>query len=78
MTNKNSPVHLLKAQADQIAHVFKMAAQNATKPAFKAGIVMDDKVLTIEMTVSTILETTEEGISEYIVKQMRGDHSVAN
>lgn len=75
MTHKNSAIALLKAQADQIARVFKMAAVSATKHALKAGVVMDDKILTIEMTVETINATSEAGISEFIVKQMREDHS---
>lgn len=34
-------------------------------------MVMDDKVLEVEMSWATIKATSEAGISEYIVRQMR-------
>lgn len=85
MTTKNSPLRVLKAQADKIAATIK-AAERGEKidvrfaekidaarntPSFKVGIVMDDKIITIDMPWATIRSTSEVGLSEYILKQMR-------
>lgn len=85
MTTKDSPPFILKAQADRIAATLKAAERGETvdfrfadkiaasrgKERFKIGIVMDDKVITIEIPWATIRETSEAGIAEYILKQMR-------
>jgi hypothetical protein len=85
MTTKHSPLSALKAQADKIAATLKAAergektdirfaekvAAARNKESFKVGIVMDDKIITIEMPWATIRATSEAGLSEYIVKQMR-------
>ena len=85
MTTKHSPLSALKAQADKIAATLKAAergeqidarfaekvAAARNKESFKVGIVMDDKIITIEMPWQTIRNTGEVGLSEYIVKQMR-------
>ncbi len=84
MTTSASPLAKLKAQADQIATRLKgmVSADPATlpdkvraaldKPAIKFGIVMDDKIITVEMPWATIRETDEAGISAWIVEHMRG------
>ncbi|MBI3677914.1 MAG: hypothetical protein HY243_15000 [Proteobacteria bacterium] len=36
------------------------------------GVVMDDKIIKLDIPWSTIRETSEAGMSEYIVAQMRG------
>lgn len=85
MTTSRSPRHVLKAQADKIAKTVKAisrgenpvedrggklaAARN--RDHVKFGVVMDDKVLMIELSWATIRETSEVGIAEYILKQMR-------
>lgn len=83
MTTKDSPLHTLKAEADQMAVMLKRAengtlfdpigkvAAARTRDSFKFVVAMDDKVLKIEMTWITIRETTEVGLSEYIVGKMR-------
>lgn len=38
----------------------------------KFGVVMDDKVITLEIAWDTIRATSEAGLAEYIMKQMRG------
>lgn len=86
MTTSRSPLRKLKAQADKIAQMLKafergekiegrfaeklIAARDT--PSVKFGIVMDDKVLTIEMPWETIRSTSEVGIAEFILKHMRG------
>jgi hypothetical protein len=86
VTTSHSPLRVLKAQADMIAKTIKAvergenpvedrggkiaAARN--RPGFKVGVVMDDKVITIDMAWSTIRETSEVGLAEYILKHMRG------
>ena len=86
MTTSRSPLRVLKGQADKIAATIKAAergekidvrfaekiAAARSKESFKTGIVMDDKIITIEMTWATIRSSSEAGLSEYILKQMRG------
>lgn len=92
MTTKHSPLRVLKAQADNIAATIKAAergekidarfaekiAAARAKESFKVGIVMDDKVITIDMPWSTIRATSEVGLSEYIVRQMREAREAVN
>lgn len=84
MTTARSPRRVLKMQADKIAHQLKAAADGepiAHDPAGKIAaalatqsitfaVVMDDKILKIEMAWATIRETTEAGIAEFILDQM--------
>ncbi len=92
MTTKHSPLSALKEQADKIAATLKAAERGEkiavqfaekidaarAKDSFKIGIVMDDKVVTIEMPWATIRATSETGLSEYIVKQMRETRDTVN
>jgi hypothetical protein len=85
MTTKNSPLRVLKAQADKIAASIAAAERGETidakfaerikaaraKESVTFGIVMDDKVITIELPWATIRSTGEVGLSEYIMRQMR-------
>lgn len=92
MTTKNSPRRKLKAQADKIASVLKRAergepieamfatkiAEARAKESFKTGIVMDDKVIILELPWTVVRDTTEAGLSEYIVDQMREARDAVN
>lgn len=92
MTTSHSPLSVLKAQADKIAATLKAAERGEkidarfaekidaarAKEGFKVGIVMDDKVVKIEMPWCLIRETSETGIAEYILKQMRGARDAVN
>jgi len=80
MTTKNSPLRMLKAQADQIAGKLKAIERDAPaeKSSIKVGIVMDDKTITIEMSLATIRSTSTAGIAEYILNQMREAHDAVN
>lgn len=85
MTTKHSPLSQLKSQADNIAKMLKAfergekievrfaekleAARN--KESFTFAVVMDDKIIKIDMPWTTIRATSEVGISEYILDQMR-------
>lgn len=85
MTTKHSPFRLLRLQADKIAATLKAAergdkidarfaekiAEARTRDSFKCGVVMDDKVLILELPWATVRSTSEAGLSEYIVRQMR-------
>lgn len=86
MTTRHSPLKALKTQADKIASTLKAAergekiaavfaekinAARANEDSFKVGIVMDDKVIVVTLPWATIRETSEAGLSEYIVRQMR-------
>lgn len=90
MTTSNSPLSALKAQAAGIAKMLKQAergtlpdpdgriAASRARGKFKTGIVMDDKIVTIELPWSTITETDEAGIAEFILQQMRGKPDAAH
>lgn len=85
MTTAHSPLRVLKAQADNIAKMLKMAERGEKidvrfaekldaargKDALKFAVVMDDKIISIEMPWATIRATSEVGIAEFILKQMR-------
>lgn len=85
MTTKHSPISALKAQADKIAAMLKAAergekidvrfaekvAATRAKENFNIGIVMDDKIITIDMPWFTIRNSSEAELSEYLVRQMR-------
>lgn len=74
MTTSNSPIRVLKAQADNIARIVKAAVEISAarnRDSVKFGIVMDDKVIKVDMPWATIREMSEVGISEYILKYMR-------
>lgn len=87
MTTSQSPLSRLKSQADTIAQMVKAwqrgekiadarfaekmeAARH--KPSVKFGIVMDDKVVTIELDQATLAETSEVALAALILKHMRG------
>jgi hypothetical protein len=92
MTTKHSPLSALKAQADKIAATLKAADRGEKidvrfaekidaargKDVFKVGIVMDDKVIMIDMPWATIRSASEAGLSEYIVRQMREARDAVN
>jgi hypothetical protein len=79
MTTKHSPLRELKRQADIVAAKLKAASRGEVqfkdgaqhRASVKVGVVMDDKVLTIEMAWDTIRATSEAGLSEFILKHMR-------
>ena len=77
---------ILFLQADNIAKTLK-AAERGEKidfrfaekvkaarktDSFTAGIVMDDKIIKITLPWTLIRETSESGLAEWILKQMRG------
>lgn len=92
MTTARSPLSQLKAQADKIAATLKAAERGEkidvrfaekieaarAKETFKAGIVMDDKIITIEMPWTTIRSANETGLAEYILNQMREARDAVN
>ena len=49
----------------------KALAEARARDSFRAAIVMDDKIVTIEMPWSTVCSTDEAGLAEYILNQMR-------
>lgn len=84
MTTARSPLRVLKAQADDIAKTLKAAERGEvvdgggkltearrTKEAIKVAVVMDDKVLSIEIAWATICAHSEVGLGEFILKHMR-------
>lgn len=80
MSTSRSSRSKLKREASQIAQKLKamergevpeMAATRRDKESVKFGVVMDDKVFTIEMTWAKIIESSEVALTEFILKQMR-------
>lgn len=79
MSNKDSPLRKLTAEANRIAAYIKAVGRgdipakpgSETKDGLKFGIVMDDKIITIELTRAKIEEYSEGAISTMIVKLMR-------
>ena len=91
MVTASSPQHLLEAHAQRIAAVLKVAERAAISadPTCKIeaarmrdslifAIAMDDKLIKIEIPWLTIVETSEAGLSEYILRQMRGARDTIN
>jgi hypothetical protein len=86
MTTSQSPLRVLKDQSDRIAKMLKSTergepvaddrggkiAASLAKGDVKFGVVMDDKILTIEMQWSAIRDMSEVALSEWILKYMRG------
>lgn len=85
MTTARSPRRTLMAQAKLCATTLK-AAERGDKIVVNHGdkiaaarsnesvtfaVVMDDKILKIEMAWATIRDTSKAGIAEYIFNQMR-------
>lgn len=79
MTTAQSPIGKIRKQATKIARTLKAALTDPhprfdaarKNPGFKAGIVMDDKVITLNVPWETIRETSEVALTEWIIKQMR-------
>ncbi|KAB2937394.1 hypothetical protein [Hyphomicrobium sp.] len=92
MSTARSPLRKLKAEADNIAARLKALARgevDVSDPAGKVaaarakesitfGVVMDDKILKIEMPWATIRELSEAGISAWILKHMREQRDVVH
>ena len=77
MTTAQSPLRALKAQADKIAMTIKAAERGEKIEAarktdsFTVGVMMDDKLIKIEMPWTLIKATSEVALAEYILNQMR-------
>lgn len=92
MTTKHSPLMALKMQADRIATILKKAERGEPIPGqfmekivaarnqstLKMAIVMDDKIITLKIAWETIRNTSEVGLAEYILRQMREDRDAVN
>lgn len=92
VTTSQSPLRVLKAQADNIAKIIKAvergenpvedrggkiaAARN--RDTFKVAVAMDDKIITIDMAWATIRANSEIGLAEYILKLMRGSREATH
>jgi hypothetical protein len=94
MTTSRSPLRVLKAQADKIAAALKAAERGENidgqfhfpekieaaraKENVTFGVVMDDKVLKIDVPWNLIRETGEVALAEFILNKMRGDRETAH
>jgi hypothetical protein len=55
-----------------MAHHLKRPGVLPNKLTVKFGIVMDDKVITVEMAKATIVVTSEEALEAMILREMQG------
>lgn len=92
MTTSQSPLRALKTQADNIAALLKAYERGdkinvqfaekleaaRAKPSVTFGVVMDDKFIKIEMPWAVLRATSEVGLAEYILKQMRDSRESAH
>lgn len=92
MTTSRSPLSALKRQADNMAAMLKAFERGEKidspfaakleaargRDSLKFAVVMDDKVISIEMPWAMIRETGEVGIAEWILRQMRGAREAVN
>lgn len=92
MTTKNSPLSALKSQADRIAKVIKQVERGENpiedrggkiasargRESVKVGVVMDDKVLTIDLAWAKIRETSEVAMAAWILDLMRERRETQN
>lgn len=91
MTTSQSPLRVLRGQADRMAMLLKKAergehipgdngklAAARGKDSVKFAVVMDDKLISIDMPWITIRDTSEGGIAEYILKHMREARDAVN
>lgn len=88
MTTSRSPIEDLRRQAETTAKILKLASTGARMPNDRGGriaaaqasdritfaVVMDDKVLQVEMLWSVIRASDEAAIAELILDAMRGEH----
>lgn len=86
MTTSRSPLRVLKGQADVIAKKLKAVsrgekvdndpggkiAASLARGSVKFGVVMDDKVITVEASRETVKQYSEVALSEFLLRQMRG------
>lgn len=87
MSTSQSPLRVLKAQADIVARRLKAAERGERidtqfaksiemargRSEFKCGIVMDDKVIIVTVPWSIIRESSEVALAAWILKYMKGE-----
>lgn len=87
MSTSQSPLRQLQAEADRIAAMLKRferrdftgiddpahkLARAVAAGRLKVGIVMDDKVVTLEIPLPTIAEHSEASLAAYVLRLMKG------
>lgn len=86
MTTKDSPLRVLKAQADKIAACITAFERGGPPPdvrfaerlekargreSIRIGIAMDDKILSLDLKWDMISAMGEGALAEYVLKLMR-------
>ncbi len=71
MSTSDSPLWKLQKEARQIARRLKRSTL-PDKPRIKFAVIMDDKVITVEIDRQVIVATTEEALEAMIVREMQG------
>lgn len=93
MSTAHSPLRQLQAEADRIAKKLKAmergdpddapdplgkVAAARTRESITIGLVMDDKILQMEIPWATIAATSEAGMAAFILKHMRETRNQAH
>lgn len=92
MSTSHSPLNKLRAEADRCAAKLKSMARGEdvdgdllgkvvaalARPSITFGVVMDDKVLKIEMSWGAIRDHSEASLSAFILKHMRGSRDTTH
>ena len=72
MSNSNSSLWKLQKQAKKMAHRLKRPGVLPKKTRVTFGIVMDDKIVAMEMLRVAIVQASEEALAAMIVREMQG------
>lgn len=92
MTTKNSPISRLRKQADNIAHLLLAAERGEKintqfaekveaargKPSINIAVVMDDKIISLDLKWEVIRSSGQAGLSEYILGLMKEERRALN
>lgn len=72
MTNANTPEHILRYQAHQMAvRIKELSPRCNGKDHITVGIVMDDKTISIDLSWDIVADVTVEALTEEIVGIMQ-------
>lgn len=72
----NTSKEVLRIQAEEIASILKKTengevfSESRKHPSITFAVVLNDKILKIEMTWKIIRETSQTGIAEFILNHM--------
>lgn len=72
MSTSTSPLWHLQKQAKKVARHLKRRGALPNKPIIKFSVIMDDKVIFIDMARTAIIDASHEALEAMIVREMQG------